>query len=94
MTTGPGPALPPHLVLWAGNDVVLRRHREEDLPGVVAQCVDPASVEFTTVPSPYGPEQEADFLTACRRDWQAGTVAAFAVVVPPDRGRQEMICIV
>jgi len=68
-------------VLEAGDGLVLRRHRAEDVPGIVAQCVDPLTVAFTTVPTPYGPEQAEQFLAACRRDWAAGDVAAFAVVV-------------
>ncbi|WP_167583983.1 GNAT family N-acetyltransferase [Kineococcus rubinsiae] len=86
MTTSPRPSLPGtpapgDLELTAGDDLVLRRHRADDVPGIVAQCIDPVSVEYTIVPTPYGTEQAEAFVAMCRRDWEAGTAAAFAVVV-------------
>ncbi|NAZ81995.1 GNAT family N-acetyltransferase [Kineococcus sp. R8] len=73
--------LPDDLVLRDGDDLLLRRHRRSDLAGIVAQCVDPATVRFTVVPTPYGPDEAEEFLTACERTWEEGTAASFAVVV-------------
>ena len=33
--------------------VTLRAHRDDDLDAIVEQCQDPASVRWTTVPTPY-----------------------------------------
>jgi RimJ/RimL family protein N-acetyltransferase len=50
--------------------VTLRPHRPADADGVVEQCADPASVRFTTVPRPYGPQQAREFLELVRREWE------------------------
>jgi RimJ/RimL family protein N-acetyltransferase len=42
--------------------VTLRAHRADDIPGVVEQSVDPASVRWTTVPTPYGDEDARRFV--------------------------------
>jgi RimJ/RimL family protein N-acetyltransferase len=42
--------------------VTLRAHREDDVPGVLEQSVDRASVRWTTVPTPYGVEDARAFV--------------------------------
>jgi RimJ/RimL family protein N-acetyltransferase len=42
--------------------VTLRAHRDDDVPGVREQSVDPASVRWTTVPTPYGVEDARAFV--------------------------------
>jgi RimJ/RimL family protein N-acetyltransferase len=53
--------------------VTLRAHRADDVEAVVAQSVDPASVRWTTVPTPYGPEDARRFVGAVMPDgWDHG----------------------
>lgn len=47
-----------------GNTVVLRPHGEGDLGPIVERCVDPDSVRWTTVPSPYTEDMARDYLAA------------------------------
>jgi RimJ/RimL family protein N-acetyltransferase len=42
--------------------VTLRAHRDDDVQGVVEQSVDPDSVRWTTVPTPYGVEDAQTFV--------------------------------
>ncbi|CUR60297.1 putative GCN5-related N-acetyltransferase [metagenome] len=42
--------------------VTLRRHRDDDVPGVVEQSNDPLSQRWTTVPVPYGSEDAKRFV--------------------------------
>jgi len=42
--------------------VTLRRHREDDVAGVVEQSNDPLSIAWTTVPQPYGVEDARRFV--------------------------------
>jgi RimJ/RimL family protein N-acetyltransferase len=42
--------------------VTLRRHLDQDVPGVVEQCVDPLSRLWTTVPLAYGSEDAKRFV--------------------------------
>jgi RimJ/RimL family protein N-acetyltransferase len=66
VTTRPFPGNVP--VLTDGT-VTLRAHRPGDAAGIVEQCRDPASLRFTTVPRPYGPQHARDFLDLIRREW-------------------------
>jgi RimJ/RimL family protein N-acetyltransferase len=50
--------------------VTLRPHRADDAAAIIEQCTDPASVRFTTVPRPYGPQQAREFLDLIRREWE------------------------
>jgi len=53
--------------------VTLRAHREDDVPGVVEQSIDPASVRWTTVPTPYGVEEARAFVREVMPDgWAVG----------------------
>ena len=42
--------------------VTVRAHRDDDVPAVVEQSQDPDSVRWTTVPTPYGPEDARRFV--------------------------------
>jgi len=42
--------------------VTVRAHRDDDVPAVVEQSQDPESVRWTTVPTPYGPEDAQHFV--------------------------------
>jgi RimJ/RimL family protein N-acetyltransferase len=50
--------------------VTLRAHGAEDAARIIEQSADPASLRFTTVPRPYGPQQARDFLDMVRREWE------------------------
>jgi RimJ/RimL family protein N-acetyltransferase len=53
--------------------VTLRAHRDDDVPGVLEQAVDPASVRWTTVPTPYDVEDARSFVhEAMPGGWAAG----------------------
>ena len=49
--------------------VRLRAHRADDAARIVEQASDPASVRWTTVPRPYGPEDGAAFLALVEAAW-------------------------
>ncbi len=42
--------------------VTVRAHRDDDVAGVVEQSRDPASIRWTTVPTPYGPADAEHFV--------------------------------
>lgn len=66
--------------------VRLRAMTEEDLPFVVEQSTDPVSVEWTSVPQPYGLEAAAAFLELHETGWsQAGGRKHWAVELLPRR---------
>lgn len=46
---------------------------------VVAQCRDPDSIRWTTVPLDYSPAMGEEFLVATRRRWREGTSFTFAI---------------
>ncbi|WP_369054226.1 GNAT family N-acetyltransferase [Kineococcus terrestris] len=77
MDTPPLPADP----LLTDGDVLLRRHRDADLDGVLAQGSDPVTQRWVPVPVPYGPQQARDYLAAVRADHGAGRALALAVEV-------------
>jgi RimJ/RimL family protein N-acetyltransferase len=52
----------PHAPRLTDGIVTLRAHRDDDVPGVLEQSVDPASVRWTTVPTPYGVEDARAFV--------------------------------
>ena len=68
----------------AGEGLLLRRFRADDLDDVVAALSDPASARFLPVPSPYTVRDGREFLDATRHRWVAGQSACLAVEV---RGR-------
>lgn len=56
--------------------VLLRAHTDADVPAIVEQCTDPASLRWTTVPRPYDANAAQAFLAMTRQEWAV-----------PDRGR-------
>lgn len=62
--------------------VTLRAHRAEDVPRLVEQCVDPLSVLWTTVPTPYDAAEGEKFALELVPGWWAdGTEYCFALDV-------------
>ncbi len=60
--------------------VTLRAHRGGDVPEIYAQCVDPVSQQWTTVPVPYTLEDARRFVTdVVAGGWHADSEWAFAV---------------
>ncbi|MFC6707836.1 GNAT family N-acetyltransferase [Flexivirga alba] len=53
--------------------VVLRAHRESDLPRIVEFANDPRTRAGVPLPSPYGMEQAREFLDKVRTTWESGT---------------------
>jgi RimJ/RimL family protein N-acetyltransferase len=77
--TGPFPDRPfpdgpfPDCVPVLGDGpLVLRAHTVADAPRIVEQCVDPESVRWTTVPSPYALADAEGFVAEIRRSWESG----------------------
>lgn len=67
--------------------VSLRAHRAEDVPGVLEQCLDPVSQQWTTVPVPYALDDARRFVTGIvPSGWGSGTSWAFAVEATDDDG--------
>ena len=52
--------------------VVLRAHAEADVARIVEQCVDPDSVRWTTVPTPYTEADAREWLGVIDRSWSSG----------------------
>jgi RimJ/RimL family protein N-acetyltransferase len=59
--------------------VTLRAHRPEDADAVTAQCRDPLTQRWTSVPVPYTRRDAEEWLTAREREWVEGRNLAFAV---------------
>jgi RimJ/RimL family protein N-acetyltransferase len=70
---------PPWAPTLVGNGVTLRAHTPGDEDDVVAQCRDPQTQRWTTVPVPYEQRHAKEWLAARRYAWEAGTVYALAV---------------
>jgi RimJ/RimL family protein N-acetyltransferase len=68
---------------WAptllGDDVTLRAHRSEDAADVVAQCRDPQTQRWTTVPVPYGSHDAHQWLSSRQTAWESGREYTFAI---------------
>lgn len=86
--TGRKRALAPEL---SDGVVRLRELRDRDVgtgaPGersAVAQCRDPESVRWTTVPPDYTPAMGAEFVAAAGRGWARGTTFVLAVADAAD----------
>jgi RimJ/RimL family protein N-acetyltransferase len=75
--------------LTAG-DVTLRAHRLDDVDGIVEQCVDPLSIEHTTVPLGYDREMGTQWVTQTIPEvWQDDREWIFAIEsTHPDGGRR------
>ncbi|TDV50933.1 RimJ/RimL family protein N-acetyltransferase [Actinophytocola oryzae] len=60
--------------------VTLRAHRVSDVDGIVEQCVDPDSVRWTTVPTPYDRELARSYVTEeVPEGWRTGRELNFAI---------------
>ncbi|HET7303457.1 MAG TPA: GNAT family N-acetyltransferase [Segeticoccus sp.] len=80
-------AFPEVVPVLSDGVVTLRAHHEADVPGIVEQCTDPASVAFTTVPRPYGHTHAHEFIgTQVPGGWADGTFRAWAVEAKDDDG--------
>jgi len=68
--------------------VTLRAHGEDDIPGVVEQCLDPLSQQWTTVPVPYTLDHAKQFVRhAMPGGWTTDVEWAFAIeAVDPASG--------
>ena len=66
--------------------VGLRPWRTGDAPAIAAALDgDPEIARWLDqIPQPYGLEQAHEYLAACRRGWEAGAGASFAVLDPVD----------
>ena len=66
--------------------VTLRAHRMSDVDDIVAQCVDPDSVRWTTVPTPYDATMAESYVTTTVPEgWRTNTDLNFAIEsVHPD----------
>jgi len=61
-------------------DVVLRAHRLDDVEGIVEQCNDPVSIEFTTAPLGYDAKMGREWVTQqIPAAWQSGNARVFAI---------------
>jgi len=70
----------PDVVPMLTDDVVtLRAMTDDDLPAVVEQSQDPDTVRWTTVPTPYGPEDAAAYFDLVRQGWQDGSRSTWVV---------------
>ena len=72
-------AFPESPVLSCGPGLLLRRHLESDLAGLVEMCQDTEMRRWTTIPVPYGPREAEGFLAQVREGWSRGAVAALAI---------------
>ncbi|MFN8097410.1 MAG: GNAT family N-acetyltransferase [Dermatophilaceae bacterium] len=64
--------------------VRLRAHRLDDVDGIVEQSVDPESLRWTTIPSPYAELQARDFLDRIEQQWNADPVEPHWAVCAAD----------
>jgi RimJ/RimL family protein N-acetyltransferase len=83
----PGVNFPDDVPTLTDGDVTLRAHAAEDAVGVLEQCTDPVSRQWTTVPVPYSLELAHGFLTdVVPAGWSEGREWAFAVEAVDDTG--------
>ena len=76
---------PQQLPAWApvlsDGSVTLRAHGPQDVDGVLAQCTDPVTQRWTTVPVPYRRSDAEEFVAGREREWNAGRYLGLAVEV-------------
>ncbi|MGH3470567.1 MAG: GNAT family N-acetyltransferase [Nocardioidaceae bacterium] len=70
---------PADVPVLTDGDVTLRAHRPEDAEGVIELANDPASIEFTVIPVPYGQAEAGQFLQSRSQVWESGAGWSFAV---------------
>lgn len=70
--------------------VTLRAHRLSDVDDIVTQCVDPESIEWTTIPVPYDRAMAESYVTtAVPAGWRTGRELNFAIeATHPDGTRR------
>jgi RimJ/RimL family protein N-acetyltransferase len=71
--------------------VLLRAHRETDIPGIIEQCRDPETIRWTTVPSPaggYGVDVARAFLGRIPYGWEGGGPYVWAIELLGGAGRE------
>ncbi len=59
--------------------VTLRAHVNEDLDGIHAQCNDPLSQQFSSLPVPYMRDDARRFVESRRQAWEDGRTWSFAI---------------
>ncbi|HEY5981346.1 MAG TPA: GNAT family N-acetyltransferase [Microlunatus sp.] len=62
--------------------VLLRAHRDADIPGIIEQCRDPEMIRWTTVPTPpggYGETEARAFLDRIPFGWEHGGPYVWAI---------------
>lgn len=60
--------------------VTLRAHREDDLPALVEQAVDPQTVRWTVTPTPYALADAREFVFGIvAGGWNGGSTASWAI---------------
>ncbi len=59
--------------------VTLRAHVDDDLDGIHAQCSDPITQQFTSVPVPYQRDDARRFVERRAHGWESGRMWSFAV---------------
>lgn len=70
-------------------DVTLRAHSVDDVDAIVEQCVDPVSVQWTTVPLGYTREMALEFVgTSVPQMWETGKEHIFAIECTHPDGRR------
>lgn len=79
MTSGKLVRLPAAPELTDGPDLVLRPPLAGDVDDIVAQCRDPESQRWTTIPVPYNQADAQEFVQRVSDGWRAN-VATFAIV--------------
>ncbi|HET7475577.1 MAG TPA: GNAT family N-acetyltransferase [Dermatophilaceae bacterium] len=74
------PGFPDVVPVLADDVVTLRAHREQDVDAIIEQANDPEMVRWTTVPTPYGPDQAREFLELIAAQWgEAGGSRLWAI---------------
>lgn len=69
-------------LLDPGTGVLLRAHRTADLAAIVAQCRDPESIRWTTIPTPpggYGESEARGFVGLMREGWEGDGPYGWAI---------------
>lgn len=65
---------------FTSGDVTIRAHRQDDVPGIVEQCTDPLSVQWTTVPVPYEVDMGRGWVgEMVPEGWRTGAEHTFAI---------------
>lgn len=71
--------IPPWAPALSDGTVTLRAHCAGDVPDVLAQCRDPQTQRWTSVPVPYERSDAERFVSSREAEWTAGRYLAFAI---------------